>query len=189
MKKYISCMILLSIFLFILTTSNTFAASKEASYRIGAGDVLNISVWRDENLSRQVVVLPDGTLSFPLIGEVQAEGKTLVELKQTVRDRLAPFVPDPILSMEVLRANSLMVYVIGKVNRPGRFELIDNINVLQALSLAGGLNAFARSSDIKILRKISEGTQIIKFDYNSASKGKDLEQNIMLERGDVIVVP
>ena len=166
-----------------------WSAAADGSYRIGAGDVLNISVWKDESLTRQVVVLPDGTLSFPLIGQVKAEGSSLEELKQKILDKLKRFVPDPIISMEVLRVNSLMIYVIGKVNRPGRFELVDNIDVLQALSLAGGLNTFARSGHVKIFRKGSRGTKIMSFDYDAVSKGKQMETNIQLERGDVIVVP
>lgn len=165
------------------------ASSKKDVYHIGAGDVLAISVWKDETLTRQVVVLPDGTISFPLIGQVDAAGRRLEELKQEISQRLAKFVPDPILSMEVVRVNSLQVYVIGKVNRPGRFDLTENINVLQALALGGGLNPYARSSKVKIFRETSEGTKVIEFDYDAVSKGRLLEQNIVLNRGDVIVVP
>ena len=165
------------------------ALSDKDDYRIGAGDVLNISVWKDESLTRQVVVLPDGTISFPLIGRVPAEGKSLDDLKKLMVQRLVKYVPDPIISMEVLRLNSLMIYVIGKVNHPGRFELVDNINVLQALAMAGGLNTFARSSHVKIFRERKTVTRIFEFDYDAVSKGKELETNIQLERGDVIVVP
>jgi polysaccharide export outer membrane protein len=172
----------------VLSAGSIWASSGQEGYRIGAGDVLAISVWKAEALTRQVEVLPDGTISFPLIGQVEAEGKRLEELKQTINERLVKFVPDPILSLEVVRVNSLMVYVLGKVNRPGRFELTDNINVLQALALAGGLNPYAKSSQVKVFRKLEEGTQIFEFDYDAVSKGKRLEQNISLVRGDVIVV-
>ena len=172
------------------SVAGAFGASPETLYRIGAGDILNIEVWRDESLTRQVVVLPDGNISFPLIGLVPAEGQTLDALKKTIFGKLVKYVPDPIISMEVMRVNSLMIYVIGKVNRPGRFELTDDINVLQALALAGGLNTFARSSHVKIFREgKNEKTRIIQFDYDDVSKGKHLETNIKLQRGDVIVVP
>jgi polysaccharide export outer membrane protein len=164
-------------------------SEKAASYRIGAGDLLAISVRQDETLTRQVVVLPDGTISFPLIGRVVAQGKCLDELRQVIGKRLAKFVPNAVLSMEVLQVNSLRVYVIGNVNRPGQFVLNDNINVLQALALAGGLNPFARSSQVKVFRQSSQGTEVITFDYDDVAKGKALEQNVLLERGDVIVVP
>lgn len=183
--RYILCVV----FAFGVFAGVASASSKKDVYRIGAGDVLAISVWKDETLTRQVVVLPDGTISFPLIGQVDAAGRRLEELKQVISRRLAKFVPDPILSMEVMRVNSLQVYVIGKVNRPGRFELTDNVNVLQALALAGGLNPYARSSKVKVFRETGEGTRIIEFDYEAVSKGKQLEQNIVLNRGDVIVVP
>lgn len=164
------------------------AASQEAPYCIGAGDVLAISVWKDESLTRQVVVLPDGTISFPLIGRIAAEGLDLDALTNTLRKRLSKFVPDPILSVEVQKINSLAIYVIGKVNRPGRHDLADKITVLQALALAGGLTPFADDGDIKIFRKTDNGTRILAFDYDDVSKGKALDQNIVLERGDVIVV-
>ena len=191
------------VIIFTVSTGSVAASPDDGGYRIGVGDVLHISVWKDESLTQQITVLPDGTISFPLIGRVQAEGKQLDELKQIISERLSRFVPDPILSVQVLRINSLMIYVIGKVNRPGRFELADNINVLQALALAGGpawsaetvemggvgLNPFARSSRIKIFRETGEKTVLMPFDYDAVSSGEDLQQNIELERGDVIVVP
>jgi polysaccharide export outer membrane protein len=166
-----------------------YASETGEYYRIGVGDVLSISVWKDTSLTQQVVVLPDGTISFPLIGQVQAEGKQLEGLKEVVKERLSKFVPDPILSMQVVRINSLMIYIIGKVNRPGRFELTDNINVLQALALAGGLNPFAKSSKISIIRKKGAETHIFMFNYDEVVQEMKIEQNRMLERGDVIVVP
>lgn len=188
MRYYFRCLLLLMV-LVVFSSGGVAASTDKAEYRIGTGDVLAISVWKDEALTRQVVVLPDGTISFPLIGQVRAEGKPLEELRKVIIKRLAKFVPDPIISMEVAQVNSLMVYVIGKVNRPGRFELMDNINVLQALALAGGLNPYAKSGKIKILRENGRKTEILRFDYDAVAKGKALEQNVSLERGDVIVVP
>lgn len=173
----------------MLTNAGMASSDPVESYRLGAGDLISISVWKDESLTRQVSVLPDGTISFPLIGQVTAEGKSLDELKHDLGERLARFVPEPLLSLQVMKVNSLNIYVIGQVNRPGRFELMGNIDVLQALSLAGGLNSFAKSSKIKIFRQRHDGKRILKFDYDSVSKGKQLEQNILLNRGDVVVVP
>lgn len=188
MRWFIRCLLYLVV-LMVFSTGSMAAPSDKAGYRIGAGDLLNISVWKDETLTRQVVVLPDGTISFPLIGSVQAEGMQLEALKHVIKKRLVKYMPDPILSIEVMRVNSLVIYVIGKVNRSGRFELIDNINVMQALALAGGLNPFAKSGSIKIFRETGEETRTMAFDYGNVSKGENLEQNIVLERGDVIVVP
>jgi polysaccharide export outer membrane protein len=173
----------------LILTSALSSQADEACYRLGAGDILTISVWKDEGLTQQVTVLPDGTISFPLIGRMDAQGLCLDELKVQLGRRLNRFVPDPILSIHVQQVNSLSIYVIGQVLRPGRFELIGNIDVLQALSLAGGLNTFAKSGKIKIHRKTKTGTQILKFNYADVASGKKLEQNITLHRGDVVVVP
>ena len=158
-------------------------------YRIGIGDVLLITVWKDESLTRQVSVLPDGTISFPLVGELRADGLTLFGLKTVIKQFLEKYVPDATLSVQVLQVNSHVVYVIGKVNRPGRFDLHSDINVLQALAMAGGLNPFAKSGRIKIFREGDQGTQIFYFDYDEVAKGERLEQNIRLKRSDVVVVP
>ena len=165
------------------------AGATSEDYRIGVGDVLGISLWRDDKLSRQLTVLPDGSISFPLIGSIAAGGQTLEQLRSGLAERLEKFIPHPIISMEVIRVKSLMIYVIGKVNRPGRFELIGNIDVLQALSLAGGMNTYAKTDQVKVFRKTNKGTQILSFDYDGVSKGESLAQNIELKRGDVIVVP
>ena len=158
-------------------------------YIIGPGDILDISVWKDEALSKLVTVLPDGRISFPLIGQVAAGGKTVTQLRENLERKLSRFVPDLSLSVIVHQVNSMMVYVIGRVNRPDRFILNTNTNVLQALSMAGGLNPFAKRSKIKILRSENGMTKTIPFNYNEVTKGEKLEQNIMLIRGDVVVVP
>jgi len=158
-------------------------------YIIGNGDKLDIAVWKDEALTKEVVVLPDGKISFPLVGQVTAAGKTLAALKKELEDKLRKYVPDLTLSVLVTQVNSLHIYVIGKVNNPGRFVLNTDVNVMQALSLAGGLNAFANRDDIKIFRETGKGTQILSFDYDEVAEGKKSEQNVQLQRGDVIVVP
>jgi polysaccharide export outer membrane protein len=161
----------------------------EKDYIIGPGDVLDISVWKVEELSKMVTVLPDGRIAFPLVGQIAAGGKTVNELSQELENKLQKFVPDLNLSVMVQQVNSMVVYVIGRVNNPGRFVLNANANVLQALAMAGGLNPFAEGGKIKIFRKQQSGTEIIRFDYDDVVKGKELAQNIMLRRGDVIVVP
>ena len=160
-----------------------------SGYTIGAGDVLDISVWNNEALTKQVAVLPDGKIHFPLIGEVMVGGKTISVLKKELEDRISPFVPSPSLSVMVQQINSMLIYVIGKVNNPGRFVLNTNVNVLQALAMAGGLNPFAKRNDIKIIRKKNDKNMIIEFEYDDVTEGKDLKQNIQLDRGDVVVVP
>lgn len=158
-------------------------------YTIGAGDKLEISIWKEAELSKQVIVLPDGTIHFPLVGELVAAGRTVKDLKAEIEKRIRPFVPEPVLSMSVREINSMLVYVIGKVNNPGSFELNSRIDALQALSMAGGLNPFAKEKLIRIYRKTGKKTRQFLFNYKDVAEGINLEQNILLERGDVIVVP
>jgi polysaccharide export outer membrane protein len=159
-----------------------------SDYAIGAGDILEISVWKDPALTRQVVVLPDGTISFPLVGRFAAAGKTVERLRADMEKQLVRYIPEPDLSVIVQQVNSQVVYVIGKVNRPGHIPLNRNIDVLQALSMAGGLNIFADKADIRIFRKTASQTMVIPFNYQAVTDGNQLEQNITLQRGDVIVV-
>jgi polysaccharide export outer membrane protein len=158
-------------------------------YVVGPGDVLDISVWKNETLDKRVTVLPDGRISFPLIGEITAGGKTVAELVKELKKRLGRYVPDVNLSLMVHQVNSMLIYVIGRVNNPGRFVLNTEVNVLQALAMAGGLNPFAKRRKIKIFRKKTQQTELFNFDYDDVAKGRRLEQNIQLRRGDVIVVP
>jgi len=169
--------------------AETPGPQESPDYIIGPGDVLYISVWKDEALTGDVVVLPDGSLTFPLVGSVQASGKTVAELKKDLEVRIQRYVPDPVLTVAVKTVNSMYIYVIGRVNNPGRFVLNAPTNVLQALSMAGGVNPFADNNDIKIMRSEGSRTTVYKFRYNDVSKGKNLEQNITLKRGDVIIVP
>ncbi|WP_419656800.1 polysaccharide export protein [Desulfosarcina variabilis str. Montpellier] len=157
-------------------------------YVIGPGDVLEISVWKNEDLSRIVVVLPDGTITFPLLGRFVAGGKTVEQLQKEMERQVSRYVPEPELTILIQQVNSMVVYVIGKVNRPGHFALKWNIDVLQALSMAGGLNIFADQQDIRIFRKTAGKTKVMTFDYKSVTEDAYVKGNILLQAGDVIVV-
>ena len=170
-------------------SDNTDVKVLDNDYILGPGDQLDISVWKDEAMTKIVTVLPDGKIYFPLIGEVAAGGKTLAQVKKEMEKRISYYVPDVILNVDVRQVNSMLVYVIGRVNIPGRLVLNANVNVLQALAIAGGPNAFARKSKIRIFRPEGNDTKVFKFDYDDVSEGKHLEQNIILKRGDTIVVP
>jgi len=158
-------------------------------YILGPEDILEVSVWKDENLTKQVVIRPDGKISFPLIGDIQASGLTPTQLQQEITDRIKVFIPDAVVTVMVLKVNSFKVYVLGKVAKPGVYVVGKKINVMQALSMAGGLLSFADADDIVILRDEGGAKKRIKFNYDRVAKGKDLEQNIELKSGDVIVVP
>jgi polysaccharide export outer membrane protein len=162
-----------------------------ADYLVGPGDILNIAVWKDESLTRQCVVLPDGKIAFPLIGQVAVAGRTVADISKELEQKLARYLPGVDLSVGVYQVNSLIVYVIGRVNSPGRFVLNTDVNVLQALAMAGGLNPFAKRGDIKIFREVDGGgTKVYTFDYDAVSSGdNNVRSNIRLKRGDVIVVP
>jgi polysaccharide export outer membrane protein len=161
----------------------------ETEYRIGEGDVLNIDVWKDPALTRLLSVLPDGKIAYPLIGELAAAGKTVAELKKEIEQKLARYISDPVVTVEVRQMNSLHIYVLGRVNAPGRVVLTSNVNVLQALAIAGGPTAYANRSRIRIFRQEGGKTVIIPFDYDDVTAGKNLGSNILLKRGDVVFVP
>lgn len=165
------------------------ASNPIRDYVIGPGDVVEISVWKNEDLRKVAPVAPDGKMHFPLIGEIVAGGKTVAQLKAEVEQKLVRFVPNPELYVGIQQINSMILYVIGRVIRPGSLVINSNLNVLQALTIAGGPNTFAKRDEIRIFRETSEGTRIFNFDYEDVSEGLHLEQNIMLERGDIIVVP
>lgn len=172
-----------------LPAQEALTPSQASGYVIGPGDVLEISVWQNPDLTKMVTVLPDGKIAFPLIGEIAAAGQTLEAVTQTLKSKLLRFVPDLDLSVMITQVNSMIIYVIGRVRGPGRFVINTNVNVLQALSMAGGLNEFAKKSKIIIFREVEGGNMIFPFDYDEVAKGENLSQNITLLRGDVVIVP
>ena len=181
---------IISILIFLLLiTAGKETLAEEGSYLIGPADILEISVWKDENLRRQIVVPPDCVISFPLIGIIDVSGLTAADLKKVITERLAEYIPDATVTVLFYQVNSSRAYVIGKVNKPGEFPISMDTNVMQVLSMAGGLNAFASADKILILRKQDKKTVEIPFNYKQVEKGEKLEQNIPLQRGDVVVVP
>lgn len=159
------------------------------SYRIGPGDILQVSVWKEEGLQQEVLVRPDGGMSFPLAGDIQAGGKTVQQLQTALTQQIKRFIPDPVITVMVIQVQNNKVFVVGKVNRPGEFVATHYVDVMQALAMAGGLNAYANSNNINILRRVRGKVQSFPFEYDEVSKGEDLHQNIILKSGDVVVVP
>ncbi len=159
------------------------------AYLIGPEDILEISVWRDDDLTKKVIVRPDGKISFPLIGEVPAGGHSVQWLREEIRRRISDYVPDAVVTVMVLQVNGMKVFVVGKVNKPGASPLGRRTNVMQALAMAGGLTPFANENDILVLRESQQAAQeVIRFNYSEVKKGENIEQNIWLRDGDVIVV-
>ncbi|MCP4024204.1 MAG: polysaccharide export protein [Desulfobacteraceae bacterium] len=157
-------------------------------YRIGPGDVLDIQVWQNQELSSKVAVLPDGKIHVPLLGGIQVKGVLVADLEHYLNRQLNQFVHDPGVTVNVSQANSMMLYIIGKVNNPGRYRINQGLDVMQGLSLAGGFNAFAKKDQVRIFRKVDDKTTLFDFNFPQVSHGKNLEQNIILKRGDIIIV-
>lgn len=165
------------------------SALADNSYRIGPGDILNISVWKEEGMQQEVLVKPDGGITFPLAGDLQASGQTTQELTEVLKQKLKRYIPDPVVTVSVLQSVSNKIYVVGKVNRPGEYKATHYMDVLQALSLAGGLTPYAESDEIKVIRRNNGDKKVFEFDYDEVISGENLEMNIILKAGDTIAVP
>ena len=174
--------------LFLIFSSSVSPAA-DKFFHLGPGDVLEISVWKDPELTKKVVVSPDGIISFPLIDNINVTNLSVANLRQFIAQKLSEFIPDATVSVMLLEVNSLKAYVIGKVNSPGEFNINLKTNVMQILAKAGGLTPFASGGNINILRLQENKIVKIPFDYGDVEKGKNLEQNIILSTGDVVVVP
>jgi polysaccharide export outer membrane protein len=164
------------------------AAADTAEYQIGPEDVLDISVWKNPELSRRVAVRPDGKISLPLVNDIQAAGLTPTALRQQLATRLAEFVPTPEVAVVVQEVQSLKVSVVGAVKTPGRFTLRSTATVLECIALAQGLTEFANREKIVVLRQIGSTTQRIPFNYRKVSEGSE-QDNFVVQAGDIIVVP
>jgi polysaccharide export outer membrane protein len=158
-------------------------------YRIGVGDVLNIQVWKETDLTRSVPVRPDGKISFPLLDDLQAAGLTPLELKRILTDKLKQYLSGPRVTVLVEEVNSYKVYVMGEVVLQGSLVLKTRTTLLQAISLAGGFTAYAKRDQIIVLRKNGKKDERIKLNYDRIISGKSPEQNLVLEPGDTVVVP
>jgi polysaccharide export outer membrane protein len=161
----------------------------DAEYKIGPQDILRIDVWKEAEVSRAVPVRPDGKISLPLLNDVQAAGLTPMRLAAVIADGLTKYINNPQVTVTVSEINSRRIYVTGEVSRAGAFPLLPNMTVLQALSSSGGFTQFAKLKNIYVLRT-DNGKQVkLPFNYKDAVNGKKPEQNVLLQPGDVIVVP
>jgi polysaccharide export outer membrane protein len=160
-----------------------------AEYKIGAQDVLRIDVWKEDQLTRIVPVRPDGKVTLPLLNDVQAVGLTPMQLAGLISEGLKKYINNPQVTVTITEINSRRIYVTGEVVRSGAFPLLPSMTVLQALSSSGGFTQFARTKKIYVLR-VEDGKQVkLPFNYKEVVDGKKPEQNILLQPGDVIVVP
>ncbi|MBE1236954.1 polysaccharide biosynthesis/export family protein [Phaeovibrio sulfidiphilus] len=160
-----------------------------SSYFLAPGDVLQISVWGEEKLDLEVLVLPSSQISFPLVGELSTRGKTPDTLRDEIRDRLKVYIPNAEVTVSVKAPLGHAYHVVGQVNKPGEIVNSRNITVMQALSIAGGVTPFADEGGIIVLRRTSDGEVSFPFPYKDVIRGRSLDQDIVLKPGDVIVVP
>lgn len=160
------------------------------NYFLSPGDTLEITVWKEEGLQQQLyLVSPDGIIIFPLIGPIYAAGKTISDIKELITNKLSDFISDPSVTVKLVSNAGNTFFVIGKVNKPGQFSTIRRVDVLQALSIAGGLTVYADSGSLSVIRRKNNEVKVYPFDYDNVIKGQELEQNIMLEPGDTVTVP
>ena len=164
-------------------------AAPDKAYSVLPGDVLQISVWKEPDLQIEVLVRPDSAFSFPLAGDISTKGLSVVELQAKLEQRLSRYLSNPVVTVAVSQVLGNKIYVIGQVKNPGDFVVNPQVDVMQALSMAGGLTAFADTNDIKILRRTGDRQTAISFKYDDALKGIDLNKNIVLQSGDIVVVP
>lgn len=164
-----------------------FTSAGSASYLIGPGDVLEVSVWKDDMLNKDLLVRPDGMISFPLIGEVSAAGRTVEELRVEIQTRIKKYVPEAPVTVILKQLNSTRIYILGKVAHPGPYIMSQQVSVAQALAMAGGLTPFADANDLVIIRQTPEGQQVIPVNYEAFIRGKKPDGNIYLEANDTLV--
>jgi polysaccharide export outer membrane protein len=178
--------------LWILSVAGAGARAAEAvgdGYRLQPGDLLQVVVWKETDLQSEVLIRPDGGISFALAGDMVASGLTTDQLRSELESRVRKLVPGAVVTVSVKAPNGNRVFVIGKVMRPGDFPLLRPIDVLQAISMAGGLTPFANGNGVRVLHRDGLHENSVRFRYGDVAKGRHLEQNIMLQSGDTVIVP
>ncbi|MFD2265568.1 polysaccharide biosynthesis/export family protein [Lacibacterium aquatile] len=182
MKRWLALICLL-----LAPTSGALAQAKE--YTLNPGDTLQIMVWKEDQLDRETLIAPDGTISFPLAGRFSVKGMTVDQVRDQIASRIKPLIPDADVTVSVKQALGNRVFVTGQVNKPGEYAMNGRLSVMQALSLAGGLTPYAGEKSIRILRSADGQQKTFSFNYAAVESGESLDTNVILEAGDVIVVP
>jgi polysaccharide export outer membrane protein len=178
----------------LITVACTSLAAQDAGvgagYQLRPGDVVAVSVWQEPGLEQLVLVRPDGGVSFPLAGDIRAEGLTVDQLAESIKSKLTRFIPNPVVTVTLQEIPGNRIFVLGRVNKPGDFPIISrDVTVMQALSMAGGLTPFAKDREIRVLRQVDGKEQAFPFDYKRALRGEGADQALILQPGDVVVVP
>ncbi len=192
MKKapWITAIILLTL-LAATTISNAQEKTAPLSeYRIGNGDILEIVTWKEPDFSREeILVRQDGKISFPLLNDVQAAGRTTTELKKSIEAGLKDYVAAPNVTVTVINPGSQRFYILGEVENTGEYPLTKNLTVLQAFALAGGFTEWASKKEIILFRQVDGKEQVIRINYKDIVNSKDFSQNVKIVADDTIIVP
>lgn len=168
----------------------TKIAEESNSYLVQPGDILEVMVWKEKELQKEVLIRPDGGMSFPLVGDFKARGLSLFQIQELIAERLEKYIPNPVVTVSALKLLGNKIFVLGKVNKPGEYVANSYVDVMQALAMAGGMTPFSAVNDIKIIRRNADGVeQSVPFKYGEVEAGERLKQNIILQSGDIIVVP
>ena len=165
------------------------AADSSNMYNLHQGDTVSVSVWREDTLRTQAIVLPDGSITLPLIGRVEVAGLNTPQAEQRIAEKLKEYLPDPVVSVVVAGIEGNRAYVTGKVTHPGSLIITGPITVLQAISIVGGFEKFADEGGIKVIRAKADGQEVFPVHYKDIISGKDMLTNIQLKAGDTLVVP
>ncbi|RLC29661.1 MAG: polysaccharide export protein [Deltaproteobacteria bacterium] len=180
---------LISVF---LLTGNTFSQENSATdaYRIGCGDILEITTWKEPDFSREeILVRIDGKISFPLLNDIQAAGRTPIQIKNDIEKRLKEYVSNPVVTVSVRSPESQKFYILGEIARTGEYNIVKNLTVIQAFALAGGFTEWASKKEIILFRTENGMEKIIRINYRDIIKGKDFKNNLRIRADDTIIVP
>jgi polysaccharide biosynthesis/export protein len=183
------CFVLLVLSVAHASAAEPLAGNSLPAYHLQPGDVIDVSVWKETDLQKEVLVRPDGGLTFPLAGEVDARGKSVEEVRAILTERLQRYIPTPVVTVALKAIGGNRIYVLGKVNHAGEFPFSSALDVMQAISLAGGTTPYAAINDIVMLRRQNGRQESFSFRYSDVARGHSLPQNIQLESGDTVVVP
>jgi len=184
--KVLLWLIIGHLFLISISAAN---ADTPQNYKLRQGDLIQVSVWGEDKLQKESLVLPDGSITYPLAGRVEVAGLTTTEAEKRIAEKLKPYLPDPQVSVVIANIEGNRAHVLGKVLKPGPVLMTGPMTVLEALSMAGGLDKFADRSGIKVLRNTPQGQKAIPVNYDQLIRGEHLETNITLNPGDTILVP
>jgi polysaccharide biosynthesis/export protein len=174
--------------LLLISIANANADANQ-SYKLRQGDLIQVSVWGEDKMQKESLVLPDGNITYPLAGRVEVAGLTSTEVEKRIAEKLKAYLPDPQVSVVIVSITGNIAHVMGKVLKPGQVLMPGPMTVLDALSMAGGLDKFADRSGIKVLRKTPQGQKAIPVYYDQLIRGQNLDSNITLNPGDTILVP